>query len=496
MSFQFTDEQEAILLAAATGTSSLCVEALAGAAKTTTLVAAAHKLPLVPSLCCAFNKKIADEMGQRMPGHFASKTMNGLGHGVWGRVTGKRLTLNTDKMYKIVKEEIDKRKNPDLGEAFASILRATRAAKSSGYVTEYGNRFAAKSLVTYNEFLADAVGNLDCNPDALFKEVLDASLDRSVSDAYSGVIDFDDQIYMSALFGGNFPNYPIVLADEAQDLSALNHEIVRRIVGTSGRLIAVGDPYQAIYGFRGAHYSSIEVLAEEFSMEKLSLSTSFRCPKAVVERARSRAPHMQYPTWAKDGLVQHLDEWSAANIPDGAAIICRNNAPLFTMAFRLIRAGRGVHMPKREIGTALIKLLKKMGKSNMPKADLIKAITDWETKELAGAHKARQAAIRDRAECLFVFADFGATLQESLAYAEHILNATGPILLMTGHGSKGLEFDTTFHLEPSLVPSKFARVSAEMGDSRQMEQELNLRYVIETRAKESLYLADLDSFAS
>ena len=75
---------------------------------------------------------------------------------------------------------------------------------------------------------------------------------QSIKLAYDGKIDFDDQIYMPSLFGGTFPKFPLVLVDEAQDLSLLNHAFLQKLV--TKRIIAVGDRNQSIYLFqrRGA----------------------------------------------------------------------------------------------------------------------------------------------------------------------------------------------------------------------------------------------------
>ena len=64
------------------------------------------------------------------------------------------------------------------------------------------------------------------------------------------------------------------------------------------------------------------------------------------------------------------------------------------------------------------------------------------------------------------------------AALDKVFNTSGPIKLMTGHKAKGLEFDTVYHLDPWIIKD-------ERGD-----QEKNLRYVIQTRAKEAYYEID------
>lgn len=495
MSFVNTPEQEAILAEAKTK-DSLLIVALAGAAKTTTLCLLAKKLPLVPTLCCAFNKKIADEMAKRMPSHITCQTMNSLGHRAWGRKLGKRLTVATDKGYDAVTElmqTLPPEQKKKLGECFSSLLRTLRLAKANGYVPKkFTGPGLGRSLLTLDEFFDSIATELDIEPDDEFEFWFHQCLERSIAESFQGKIDFDDQIYMSILFDAPYPKFPIIMVDEAQDLSPLNHEALRKMFG--GRLIAVGDPYQGIYAFRGAIQGSMDILKKEFSCKELYLSVSFRCPIAVVERARSRAPSMEYPEWAKPGLVERVGEWTASTLEDGDWIICRNNAPLLSTALRLIRAGRGVHLRGFDIGKTLIKVMEKFGDESMPQAQVLAAITEWEEAQMAKARNSRHSGIHDRADCLRVFAEFGITLGEATAYAKHLFEMAGPIELMTGHKAKGLENPRVFHLDSFLIPSKFALRCAEEGDSSKLEQERNLRYVIETRPQDSLFLIDSEDY--
>ena len=491
MTFKPTDEQQAIVDFVRSRNENLLVDALAGATKTSTLVLVSQAA-FVPTLSVAFNKKIAEEMAKRMPGHVKSQTMNSVGHGVWSSSVGKRLVVNTSKTYDDVTSYIDSvpaSRRKEVREVFAGLMKAVRLAKSNGFVPK-GAHSMGTSLIADTDFEDVLVRELDVDVNDLFLEATDAILMRSIAEAYSGLIDFDDQIYMSTLFGGAFPKYPLVMVDEAQDLSPLNHATLQKLFG--GRLIAVGDPNQAIYAFRGAHTSSMSVLKETFGMETLPLTISMRCPRNVVKNVQGRVPHMRWPDWAEEGHVETLKTWNAAQIPDGSAIICRNNAPLFACGMALIRQGRGVHIVGNDIGAGLVKLMKKIAPVAVPTEAFCKAIIQWRTNELAKQPEARHASINDRAECLFVFAEFGKDSYEAQKYAEHLFSQAGPIQLMTGHKSKGLEFETVYHLNPHLVPSKWAVRAAEEGDDTQLQQELNLQYVIHTRAKKELYLINLE----
>jgi len=195
---------------------------------------------------------------------------------------------------------------------------------------------------------------------------------------------------------------------------------------------------------------------------------------------------MRWPSWAAQGEVSSLPEWDANCIPDNSAIICRNNAPLLSMALILLRAGRGVHLVGTDLGPQLVKALKRLGTTDLPQEEVFNAIDTWEQEKL---RKSRAAgAVADKAECLRVFAGFGPTLGAAIAYCEHLFAAKGPIQLLSGHKAKGLEWDTVYHLDPQRIPSPYSK------EGEALEQELNVRYVIETRAKVALYFVRLEDF--
>lgn len=478
-----TEEQEAIIEYALTNRENLLINALAGAAKTSTLQFLAKYLPVEPTLSLAFNKRIAEEMTKRLPGHVNSATMNSVGHRVWAAAVGKRLQVEAKKNYNLIKEQVDGLRGRDKEaayDAFGDMMKCLSHAKLSGYVPS--GVPMGRSLMTAEEFF----GGLEEEPESWFERIVNDALKKSITQAYAGLIDFDDQIYMPTLFGGSWPSYPRTMVDEVQDLNALNHEMLKKIVGNR-QLTAVGDPWQSMYAFRGAVTNSMGQLKQNFKMHEMTLSVSFRCPISIVKNAHWRVPHMKWPEWAAEGLVQNLEEWNATCIPDNAAIICRNNAPLLSCALALLKAGRGVHLVGTDLGPQLIRALKKISDDmSLNQEGVLNGIDRWEAEKLRKTRNA--ASVVDKAECLRVFAGFGPTLGAAIAYAEHIFAAKGTIQLLSGHKSKGLEWETVYHLDPHRVPSPYAR------EGEALEQEWNVKYVIETRAKRELYRVRLDQF--
>lgn len=482
MTFTPTSEQLTIVEAATQTRDNLLLSALAGAAKTSTLELICKALPGIPTLFLAFNKRISDEGRSRLPSHVVCKTINAIGHSVWGQALGKkRLILNTKKTFDLLKIVLDDLPRADRGDVeMGEVIRAVSSAKLQGHIPE--DKFLdTPRLIDPETFWS----SFDEEPSWLMKHLVNETLERSIKLAYEGTIDFDDQVFMSTLFNGTFPRFPLVMVDEAQDLSPLNHAFLAKLV--TGRIIAVGDRLQSIYAFRGAATNSMSKLQSAFSMKELPLSISFRCPREVIRAARFRAPNMQWPDWAIEGEVRDLETWNAKDIPDDSAIICRNNAPLFKCALNLIRLGRGVRLVGSDLGPQLIKVLKKLGPESLDQAETLKAIDAWERDRLRKSRA--KASIADKAECLRVFAAFGPTLGAAIAYAEHLFTASGPIQLMSGHKAKGLEFDTVYFLDPDLIPSKWSVTDEDF------DQESNLKYVVITRAKRALYYVELETLS-
>lgn len=467
--FTPTEEQQAVVECARSTTDNILLSALAGAAKTSSLVLIAEALPETQILCLAFNKRIADEMQLRLPGNCKAMTLNSLGHRTWGEATGRRLRIESGKTYEILKQLVDECPRGDkdiLYENFAELMRIIDFGKTCGYVPT-GNYERSKRLHNDNSFFTHIEQKLS---DLEIGIVRMATL-LSLKQSFEGKCDYNDQILMPTVFHGAFPRYPLTLVDEAQDLSALNHATLRKMIGTR-RLIAVGDRNQAIYGFRGAHEESMAKLQQEFAMKEMHLSVSFRCPREVVRAAHWRAPTMQWPEWAEEGKVTYLNYWTPDDLPESATIICRNNAPLFSLAIKLLIAGRPVELHGKDVVASLTKIMRKFGGSDTPTIIVLDKIDAWEEKEKAKNKHRAHSSIEDRAECMRIFAEQGAALGDSLAYAQHLVHLHSPLKLMTGHKAKGLEFDHVFFLDNELV-----------GDE---QQEPNLRYVIITRAKQTL----------
>jgi len=394
-------------------------------------------------------------------------TINGAGYGVWRKTASGRCTVDpkkTTNLFRAVISALSRGQQNEAWEDSSLIVKSVGRAKHLGYIPD-------KIESRYPRLIEPVAffSSLEEEPSQLTCDIIDQILALSIKAAYAGSVDFDDQIYMPTLFGGSFPKYKDIIGDEWQDFSPINHAMLERYEEKGARLIAIGDPWQSIYAFRGAVQDGMAQTQAKYNMTRAPLSVSFRCPSEIVKAARWRVPHLD---WSKEGgLATKLNSLNSEDIEDDAVIICRNNAPLYKLALLLLRSGRSVNVTGSDLGPRVVNIMNKLGPETMKQEQVLDAIENWLGDKLA----VQSTTADDTADCMRVFARFGKTLSEATGYAEYLFKQKGSITLTTGHKAKGLEWEKVYHLDPFLV-----RVDKE-------EQEKNLKYVITTRSKDRLY---------
>lgn len=459
---------------------SILLKAGPGTGKTTTLVEATHRLQDHGStLALAFNKSIVETLSKKMPSSVTCKTMNGLGHKALMGYLSHKPTPSAYKTGEVMKALGMTFKTK---EEWESVKDLVAAAKINGLVPK-GSAGQFLSLVPDDDETWAAMA--DGRDIELFDSTVDFArqvLRESIRTAFaSGEIDFDDQLYMPICWGALFPRFKNVLVDEAQDLSPIQHRMLKKVLVPNGNLIAVGDPGQAIYAFRGACHNSMDQLRETFSLEPMPLTVSFRCPKLVVEEAQQIYPDITAFEGNPDGVVDTISgEWT----PEiGSVVLCRNNAPLISLAYKLLREGIAVNMAGRDIGKGFKALIKKLASGPVSMAELRARLGSWEKDEITNSKPWKKQKIADKAESLRILID-GSGCKTSEALVNYIdaffAPKVGRVLLSTIHRAKGGEWETVYFLDENLIPSFYAS-----GDD--LIQEDNLRYVAITRSKKELF---------
>lgn len=462
----WTDEQSAIF-AHAHDSTNLMVCALAGTGKTSTIEEFVRRVPQTqrPNLYLVFNTKNAAEARQKMPSTTTVKTFNGIGHQCWF-AGGRTPRVDAKKIQTIYRDMINEISPTDRGTRsimwaiYDQVISGVGFAKSVGYIPSNLPK-SDHSLLSRNSFL----GLLDERPDDLVADLIDAALRKSITESYRGWVDYNDQCYMPALFGGVYPKFPLTVVDEYQDANPVNLTLLSKLVGTR-RLVGVGDPNQSIYAFRGASTVGMTEAITTYSMTSLSLSISFRCPSAIVNHVRWHVPNFR--ALRPGGIVNTSGRVQASNISPTSTFIARNNAPLMSMAFRLLTNGHSVSVSGTDIGPRLTATLKRLGPETLSRNQTLDCIAEWEAERL----DRDSPTAHDFAECMRIFTRQSDSLGGAIAYANHLFAQSGSIALMTGHKSKGLEFTDVYHLDPWLCKNN--------------KQDHNLAYVISTRSSDRL----------
>ena len=460
------------------------IEAVAGSGKTTTLVQALERVRH-PAIFLAFNKSIAEELKKRVPSNVQARTFHSLCFRPVLTAIGAK-DINTSKLMQITKFGMPM---ADLAMYGAFVRKIIGLARSDG--------LGALKPASEDNFLA-LVEQHD-----LTLEHESATIEKGVRWAQqmletsneSRDIDFDDLLYFAVLKGIALPKFQWVFVDEAQDTNAIQRAILKKILAPGGRLIAVGDPAQAIYGFRGADSDALELIAKEFApCVRLPLSVTYRCPKLVTEMAKKYVPAIQARLGAPDGQIDNYNEkWELTDLGSHDLVVCRTTKPLLDLGYRLMRAKIPLRIMGRDIGEGLIALITKCD-GGTGFEDFLGSLSRWEIREsekaLAKGNEAKAEAISDKAGALVMLASALPETERTVEALIGIIQAlftdqNSRITLATIHKAKGLENDTVWWLNSSACPSRWAK------QLWQKQQESNLMYVAITRAKNRLCLIEL-----
>jgi DNA helicase-2/ATP-dependent DNA helicase PcrA len=184
--------------------------------------------------------------------------------------------------------------------------------------------------------------------------------------ALEGLYDYTDMIY-APLAADLSPaqRFDMVCIDEAQDLSPMQLEFILGLSCLGGRLLFVGDPKQAIYGFAGADTRAMSRIVERTQATVLPLSVTYRCPQKHVRLAKRFAPAIQAAPGAVEGRVTAIPEGALCRyVTPGDLVLCRINAPLVEACLRLIQQRVPAQVLGRDIAGQLLadaKLVFKQG---------------------------------------------------------------------------------------------------------------------------------------
>ncbi|OPX93686.1 MAG: ATP-dependent DNA helicase PcrA [Syntrophorhabdus sp. PtaB.Bin006] len=364
-----------------------------------------------------------------------------------------------------------------------------------------------------------------------------------------GMMDFDDLIATpiglladTALLEGYRERFRYIIVDEFQDINPAQYKLLKLLSGDNPNLCAVGDPDQAIYGFRGADVGSfLDFEKDATRTKRIVLTENYRSSGIILDGSSSMIRHNRrrvdknvHPT--REGgnrikIVSVPDERAEGEFIVGEiearmggtshfrlmasrqerntsvachdfsdfAVVFRTNAQARTLEDAFVSSGipyqvvGGYSTRKRKEVVDVLSRLRRLGavagdttplKSLPAKDFVVWALREPELKgEGSGETLKTVYSLLEAVGTGGTAADF---LNEAclLTPADDFDPRADAVVLMTIHMTKGLEFDVVFvtGAEDGLIPYR------RPGESGDVEEERRLLYVAMTRAKKELFL--------
>lgn len=467
-----TDEQKEILKA---GGRVVRINARAGTGKTTTLrmLADAHADKSI--LYLVFNRKASEEAKSKFPPNVKVKTVHALAWGYVGRDYGQVGDFSPKDLLPYFRNH----GNPQV-------------------LSKVAHDFLVFFLNSPFDRIEDGVGDFEkLLPDQtqeLFKRRLPNIIEstRKLATRWNRKEkpcphDFYLKMFhKSGAFDRALDRYDMILVDEAQDLSGVMLDALRKC---KRRITVVGDSHQQIYGFRYA----IDAMQALPSDEEYDLTLSFRFGKTVASLANILIRQAKGERGFK--IRGNPERASSLAVIDSApwkkcAILSRTNLALFSNAMAL-RSRKAAFRFERDIERVLWQTLDVYWLENGDKSKIrsewlqsfedIKALEEY-------AENCEDFQIKGMTQVVRKYAkSFPGVIYEMAEVNRDRESRTGSAgaILSTIHASKGQEYDTVY------VDSDVADMlgAAEKSGRAQYNEEVNIAYVGFTRAIKNLSIS-------
>ncbi len=489
--------QQAIIDWLRNDTGNAIVSAKAGSGKTSTLCMLSDEISPVGTRAAflAFNKAIATELQRRLPKHVQAATFHSVcmqalrRHPACAQFSNSRGWVQSNKVHNI----LDSMHNTYGATTIEAVRKGVRQLiglmKANALMPECDESELLALVERYDIEFSEDGQNTD-NTHVALKIAREAlAINNDTLDS----IDFDDMLYLCWLLNAPLIKYSHLMVDEAQDTNKIQRLLIQRMLGRDARAVFVGDEAQAIYAFRGADSSAMQAIQDDFKCARFPLSISYRCPRKVIALAQRIVPDIEARENAPEGTVKKLDTMELANFTTLDLVLCRNTAPLVSLAYRFLKAHKAVKVMGRDIGEQLVSLVQKMRAANLEElADKLDTYTQREVQAaMAKRNESKAERLMDQYESILAIID---GLPEDDRSVFSVIGVIRSLFtddgnghrttLSTIHRAKGMEAHTVYILDGHLMPSKYAT------QPWQQVQETNLKYVAVTRSLDTLYFVE------
>ncbi len=472
-----TDEQEAILNSDGRV---IRINARAGTGKTTTLVMLAEKNQGKSALYLVFNRKAREAARKKFPANVQVHTVHSLAF----RSEGHRWKDNLGSFSPV------------------DMLFAFGKDKVAHHLAGISHQFLTFFLNSPHVRLEDATGlftqHLAPEPAGLFEKhegkIVQAC--RDIATAWNRrekpcPHDFYLKLFhKSGRFHKELDRYDMILADEAQDSSAV---MIDALAKCRRRVVLVGDSHQQIYSFRYA----LDAMRRLGCDEELQLTLSFRFGSRIAELASLFIQEAKKDKGfriagnpEKTSMVSVSSSMPSRKGNGARAILTRTNLALFSNAMQLRSEGKAFHF-ERDLQQVLFRTLDVYWLSRNQKHK-IRDVFIGSFGSLGQIEEYAESMgdfpLTGMARIVKKYGDdsFPSVVFEMSDLARQKDSADNPdgVILSTIHTAKGQEYDEVY-IDPDIAENLSA---AARNESRQCHEEINVAYVGFTRAVKRLHI--------
>lgn len=326
--------------------------------------------------------------------------------------------------------------------------------------------------------------------------------------------DFDDDVWFLTIADQlNWPKFDVVLVDEVQDFNRVQKTMLNNLIDQGAKVVAVGDPQQGIYRFRGSDHKAFGDVSqmlmdrsEEPEQVQKTLSHNWRSKPGIIDRANQRSLSRNLTGQLTAGVeddplapartsdfeqkvkkaIEHLGQeyQSLGELRKETAFISRNNQPLISAATELIKRGIPFQVQGINLGTEIKKLIDDVQtignlEDDAPFSNFESKFNDYQEHKIEEFQKA-DTNVKEDVKEFKINVEAITNSMETYKAAEDTDNKSVKdfkvwmakrlgggkegVTLTTAHKSKGLEFDRVFDIAPSLYGAspKLKKAEAKM----------------------------------
>ena len=464
---------------------SIVIQARAGSGKTSFLVALSKLKKTDRALYISFTNAAKDELINRQPSlNGMVKTTYSIGFTACKRIVGDA-EVDGWKYKNILRDIIQ--------DEYFQNLAAINGQKHTTFLNrnvlsniQQNLNLCLMNLAFDGPTISAIVSSGQSLNQKLESYIIQVAINIGLKECHKGNFDFADMLSFPFSPGvdtyGLFDTYPIVMVDEAQDLSPAQLRILYQVaIPGKSQVVAVGDDRQTIFMFGGSTGTSLEDIANAYGpVDRFLFPMCYRCPVEVLDHARQIVPDIIGLN--RPGLVENVTYRGALEIlakPRSEVMaVSRVNKSLLPLAIDLMKSKVAFRFNRDAVEQSISAKIS-FYQSTHKFEEASKAL--YIDRLICKGNK-NAIDIIDCVELLVKECEGATKWTDIINFTRKLFtNKSANIVLGTVHSFKGMEADTVIVVDPYMFPHPLAE------GEKELWQENNCYYVAVTRAKQNLY---------